>query len=92
GMLALAEGRPDQARPPLQQALGIIEGQDQDVDPSLAGEVRLGLAKALWPVEPARARALLDAARRDYTAGGEGTAAALRELEQWAAEHGVQAH
>jgi serine/threonine-protein kinase len=80
--LALARRKPADAVQLYEQALALSGGKDE-----LGGELRLGLADALWAVgkDRARARTLAEEARAYYEDAGNRTAAG--DAAKWLADH-----
>ncbi len=76
---------PEKAIPPLERALAISEKGKGE--PSVVGEARFALARALTLVrrDPGRASALSEAARRAFITAGAGSRKRLDELDQWLA-------
>jgi tetratricopeptide (TPR) repeat protein len=82
GLAYLGEGRAAEAVPPLEEALRIRD--EARTAPDLLGEVRFGLARALWrrPVGRERARQLAREARADYSRVKTATAQVV-EIDAW---------
>jgi tetratricopeptide (TPR) repeat protein/predicted Ser/Thr protein kinase len=86
GLAHLRAGRPRDALPPLQRALALDEGAP-GADPQERAEIRWALARALRAVgrDPARARALAEAAAAGYRGLGNDWKDRVREIERWLA-------
>ena len=76
---------PERAIPPLERALAISEKGKGE--PSVVGEARFALARALTLVrrDPGRASTLGEAARQAFITAGPGSRKQLDELDQWLA-------
>ena len=85
GECYLGLGRRHDAVAALQRAIALRKGHD--IAAADAAETQLALARALWPQDRARARALAKAAERAYAAGGEATAHELADTRAWLAAH-----
>jgi len=85
GNAQLGLGMPDRAIPPLERALAISEKGKGE--PSVVGEARFALARALTMVkrDPGRASSLGEAARQSFITAGPGSRKQLDELNQWLA-------
>jgi eukaryotic-like serine/threonine-protein kinase len=84
GRVALARGRRAAARPLLERGLAMRERRHGDLH-DLA-DARLALAQALWPEDPARARALAAEAERAFAAGPTGWRRDAEEARAWLRE------
>jgi serine/threonine protein kinase/tetratricopeptide (TPR) repeat protein len=86
GLAQLRAGRPRDALPPLERALALNEAAP-GADPQERAEIRWALARALRAVgrDPARARALADAAAAGYRGLGNDWKDRVREIERWLA-------
>ncbi len=85
--LALALARREDARALAERALGILEGKSSP--PETLAQTRFALARALWPNDQVRARALADAAQEGYADVG-GKASARDEVARWLAERDAE--
>jgi tetratricopeptide (TPR) repeat protein len=76
---------PERAIPPLERALAISEKGKGE--PSVVGEARFALARALTGVrrDPNRATSLGEAARQAFITAGAGSQKQLEELDHWLA-------
>jgi tetratricopeptide (TPR) repeat protein len=84
GRALLALGRAGDARAPLERALRIREASEPD--PEQRAETRFALAQTLWATgDRARAAALADQARREYTDASKPKSVA--EIDRWMAGH-----
>jgi eukaryotic-like serine/threonine-protein kinase len=86
GLAHLRAGRPRDALPPLERALALNEGAP-GADPQERAEIRWALARALRAAgrEPARARALAEAAAAGYRGLRADWKDRVREIERWLA-------
>jgi eukaryotic-like serine/threonine-protein kinase len=85
GLAQLGRGRPSDAVAPLERALALSTRSATAGDPQELAEIRWGLARALRAVgrEPARARALAEAALAGYRTLGSESAGRVEEIMRW---------
>ncbi len=86
GECYLGLGRRRDAVTVLERATALRKGHD--IPAADAAETQLALARALWPQDRARARALAKTAERAYAAGGDATTHELADARAWLAAHG----
>jgi tetratricopeptide (TPR) repeat protein len=85
GLAHLSRGQPRDALPPLERALTLRTQSAAASDPQEVAEIRWGLARALRMLsrEPARARALAEAALTAYRGLGSESTERVREIDRW---------
>jgi tetratricopeptide (TPR) repeat protein len=85
GLAELRRGQPAAAIPPLERALGLRTQASAASDPQELAEIRWGLARALRLTgrEPARARALAEAALAGYRGLGSESQGRAAEIARW---------
>jgi tetratricopeptide (TPR) repeat protein len=87
GLAHLSRGQPREALEPLERALVLRTQSAAASDPQEVAEIRWGLARTLRALgrDPARARALAEAAATGYRNLGSESAERVREISQWLA-------
>ncbi|HEY0477523.1 MAG TPA: serine/threonine-protein kinase [Kofleriaceae bacterium] len=85
GLSHLSAGRAAEAREPLERALALRTGSAATSDPQELAEIRWGLARTLSTLsrDPARARALAEAALAGYVGLGDEWQARVQEITRW---------
>jgi tetratricopeptide (TPR) repeat protein len=85
GLAHLSRGQPREALAPLERALALRTQSAAASDPQEVAEIRWGLARALRSLghEPARARALAEAALAAYRGLGSESAGRVQEISRW---------
>jgi serine/threonine protein kinase/tetratricopeptide (TPR) repeat protein len=85
GLAQLNRGHPDQALEPLQRALALRTDAKAVSDPQELAEIQWGLARTLSALgkDPARARALAEAALNSYRGLGSESADRRQDISRW---------
>jgi tetratricopeptide (TPR) repeat protein len=85
GLARLGRGQPGLALAPLERALALQTQSGAAADPQELAEIRWGLARALDALgrEPARVRALAEAAASGYRSLGSESSERASEIDRW---------